>query len=70
MKYNERPFGSVSVIVIGDLYHIKPVQDGYVFQPLQSNYGPLATNSWTEHFSMYELSEIMRQNNTKCLQKF
>ena len=38
IKCNKRPFGGVSVIGIGDLYQLQPVQDGYILKPLQSEY--------------------------------
>ena len=51
IKYNKRLFEGVNVIAVGDQYQLKHVQDGYIFQPLQWAYGPLATNLSTEHFS-------------------
>ena len=45
------------------LYQLKPVKDGYIFQPLWGNYGPLARNMSIEHFSMYGLSKIMGQKD-------
>ena len=62
---NNRPFGAVNVIAMGDLYQLKPVKDGYIFQPLQCEYGSLATNLWIEYFWVYELTEIMWQRNDK-----
>ena len=38
IKCNKRSIGGVNVIIIGDLYQLKPVQAGYIFQPLQSDY--------------------------------
>ena len=58
---NKLPFGGVNVIAIGDLYQLKPVKGSYIFKDLGGDYGPLATNLWTEHFKIYELHEIMRQ---------
>ena len=59
------PFGGVNVITVGDLYQIKPVMGQFVFEDYRNNYGPLATNLWTEHFKIYELTEIMRQKDDK-----
>ena len=44
IKCNKRSFEGFSVIAIGDLYQLKRVQDRYIFQQLQCDYGPLATN--------------------------
>ena len=55
------PFGGISVIAVGDLFQLRPVMDNYVFQNLRDGYGPLATNLWVDHFSMFEFTEIMRQ---------
>ena len=35
------------------------------FMDLRSNYSPLATNLWTEHFCIYELDEIMWQKDDR-----
>ena len=56
-------FGGVSMILIGDLCQLQPVGDGWIFNDLTSAYGPLATNLWKHYFSMYELTEIMRQKD-------
>ncbi len=61
IKGNNKPFGGLNVICIGDLYQLQPVMQKYIFEPLSDDYGPLATNLWTDHFTVYELHEIMRQ---------
>ncbi|XP_069109303.1 uncharacterized protein [Argopecten irradians] len=58
-------FGGVSVVLIGDLYQLKPVMDKWIFADLEEHMGPLATNLWTSLFTMHELSEIMRQKDDK-----
>ena len=65
IKSNNLPFGGVNVITVGDLYQLKPVMGKFVFEDYRNNYGPLATNLWTEHFKIYELTEIMRQKDDK-----
>ena len=65
IKSNNLPFGGVNVITVGDLYQLKPVMGQFVFEDYRNNYGPLATNLWTEHFKIYELTEIMRQKDDK-----
>ena len=54
-------FGGISVLAVGDLFQLKPVFDGWIFKDLKSDYGPLATNLWKEHFYSFELNQIMRQ---------
>ncbi|XP_077991076.1 uncharacterized protein LOC144445410 [Glandiceps talaboti] len=43
---NKKLFGGISILVIGDLFQLKPVIDGWIFQDLVCNYGLLATNLW------------------------
>ena len=66
LKGSSMPFGGVSVIAIGDLFQLQPVMDGYVFKDTDNfEYGFLAPNVWQELFKMFELSEIMRQRESK-----
>ena len=65
IKYNKKPFGGINIIAFGDLYKLQPVKDCFIFMDLKSNYGPLATNLWCEHFNLYELDEIMCQKDDK-----
>ena len=59
-------FGGVSIIAIGDLFQLEPVMDGYIFKDLQnSDYTVLAPSLWQKHFSMFELTDIMRQRDSK-----
>ncbi|XP_045212441.2 ATP-dependent DNA helicase pif1-like [Mercenaria mercenaria] len=57
------PFGGKSIIAIGDLYQLKPVAESWIFQDLTHDASALASNLWQDHFSMFELTEIMRQKN-------
>ena len=59
------PFGGISVIAVGDLFQLIPVMDNYIFSNLKDGYGTLAVNLWVDYFSMYELTEIMRQKENK-----
>ena len=67
---NRLPFGGTSVIAFGDLYQLPPVMDGFVFADLSSSpshvtgYNALAPNLWKENFSMFELTTIMRQQDS------
>ena len=56
-----QPFGGVHIILVGDLFQLRPVGDSWIFADLKEGYTSLATNLWKTHFSMYELIEIMRQ---------
>ena len=67
IKGNQRQlFGGVSVILIGDLYQLKPVMDKWIFADLNDQMGPLATNLWVSLFTVHELTEIMRQKDDKA----
>ena len=65
IKSNNLPFGGVNIIAVGDLYQLKPVMGQFIFEDYKNNYGPLATNLWTEYFKIFELKEIMRQKEDK-----
>ncbi|KAL9974359.1 hypothetical protein ACROYT_G011383 [Oculina patagonica] len=60
-----KPFGGIHIITVGDLFQLKPVFDKWIFENSLQGYGCLSTNIWQEYFSMYELSEIMRQKDDK-----
>ena len=46
LKGTEKDFSGVSIITIGDLFHLKPVMDGYVFTDVQclNSYNIFAPN--------------------------
>ena len=62
---NKLDFGGVSIAAVGDLFQLQPVFDRYVFDFLETPYGPLACNLWNKYFRMSELQEIMRQKESK-----
>jgi len=63
---NQRePFGGVSVILVGDLYQLKPVMGKWIFEDIDQQMGPLATSLWRTLFTLHELTEIMRQKEDK-----
>ena len=59
------PFGALSVIAAGDLFQLKPVFDNRIFNNTNHGYSDLATNIWNEYFTLFELTEIMRQKDDK-----
>ena len=63
IKGNRRPFGGVHIILVGDLYQLRPVGDSWIFANNSCNYTSLGPNLWQTHFSMFELTEIMRQKD-------
>ncbi|KAK3108678.1 hypothetical protein FSP39_013177 [Pinctada imbricata] len=58
-----KPFGGISIIAVGDLYQLQPVGDSWIFADLSDGPQVLATNLWKEHFSIFELNQIMRQKD-------
>jgi ATP-dependent DNA helicase PIF1 len=65
VNQSKEDFGGISIVVVGDLFQLKPVHDSYIFEQPSSSYMPLATNLWHEHFQMYELKQIMRQRECR-----
>ncbi len=61
----KEPFGSLSIITVGDLLQLKPVFDHWIFDNSKDGYTALATNLWQQYFQMFELSEVMRQKEDK-----
>ncbi|XP_062602358.1 uncharacterized protein LOC134264070, partial [Saccostrea cucullata] len=59
----KKPFGGISIIAVGDFFQLKPVMDRWIFQDLNHDAQALANNLWKEHFSIFELDEIMRQKD-------
>ena len=61
----KEPFGGISLITVGDLFQLKPVFDKWIFDNPQSTYSNLANNIWSDYFTLFELTEIMRQKDDK-----
>ena len=57
-------FEGLSIIAVGDILQLKPVFDGWIFENLTEDYGPLAMNLWTDLFQVYHLIQIMRQKDS------
>ena len=53
----------LSVIAVGDLYQLKPVNDFLICLDLKEGASSLARNLWKGLFTMYELVNIMRQKD-------
>ena len=62
---NQQPFGGMNMLLFGDLHQLQPVKDGWIFESVDSDYGSLAPNIFTDHFHIFELTEIMRQKEDK-----
>ena len=62
---NKSPFGNLSLITVGDSFQLKPVFDKWIFENTNDSYSPLATNIWEEYFTLFELTEIMKQKDDK-----
>lgn len=58
----DRIFGGRSVIVLGDFNQLQPVKDDFCFMPSEKNpLNVIAGKTLWEHFTMFELTQIMRQ---------
>jgi len=63
MGTNE-PFGGISLVTVEDLFQLEPVFDEW-HGSSQSGYNEFATSIWTEYFTLFEVTEIMRQKDDK-----
>lgn len=59
---SSEPFGGISIIAVGDLYQLAPVNESYIFKQPSSELGFLVKPLW-HYFEMYRLTEVMRQKN-------
>ncbi|CAF3286262.1 unnamed protein product [Rotaria sp. Silwood2] len=60
----KKPFGGISVIVLGDFNQLRPVGDKYIFQ-FNNSYNALVDSPLWSLFELFELTEIMRQKDDK-----
>lgn len=58
-----KPFGGLHVIVVGDLFQLPPVGDAWIFNNPSIGLAALHPNLFSMHFRMYELTQVMRQDN-------
>jgi hypothetical protein len=61
-------FGGVDVIMIGDFYEAPLVKDNWNFQNIKNNINALTLNFWQIHVQCYELNKVMRQDDMVFLQ--
>ncbi|CAF4391999.1 unnamed protein product [Rotaria socialis] len=60
----KKPFGGISLIVLGDFNQLRPVGDKYIFQ-YNNSYNALVDNPLWSLLRLFELTEIMRQKDDK-----
>ena len=59
---NNRPFGGISILAVGDLLQLNPVGDRPVFKaPSSATLDALARSIWQRLFRLRELIDIVRQ---------
>ena len=66
IKGNESLFGNVTVVAVGDLYQLKPVEENYIFGPTKNIINDLMIGSLFDVFECQELTELMRQKDDKA----
>ena len=59
IKNDNRDFGGISVISVGDLFQLPPVKMGSIFSLIRSR----LNDPWLRLFKLHELIQIMRQCN-------
>ena len=62
---SKEPFGGITVITVIDLFQLKPVFDRWIFENPNTSYGSLGSNLWSDFFTLFELTDIMRQKGDK-----
>lgn len=62
---SRKHIAGISILAVGDLFQLKPVFDGWIFENLKDDYGPLALNILRDNFQVYNLNEIMRKKINK-----
>jgi hypothetical protein len=52
-------FGGVDIIMIGDFYQAPLVKDSWIFQTIKDNVNILTPNLWQTYVQCYELNKVM-----------
>jgi len=63
IKGDDKPFGGVSVVAVGDLYQLPPVRQRPVFTLPRDPLHQLHGSVWQSNFSLIELTQNMRQRD-------
>ena len=60
---DDKVFGGVSILAVGDLYQLPPVGQAPLFTTVSDCYAQLhgSGSLWVDHFLMLELTKVMRQ---------
>ena len=64
IKRDDKPFGGVSVVAVGDLYQLPPVRQRPVFTVPRDPFYQLYGSVWQSNFSLIELTQNMRQKDS------
>ena len=59
----DKPFGGISLLLVGDMFQLRPVMDKWVFETTDNPYSALAPNLWIDFVTFFELTRIMRQKD-------
>ncbi|XP_060596137.1 uncharacterized protein LOC132750210 [Ruditapes philippinarum] len=60
---NDKPFGGVSILAVGDLLQLPPVLKKSVYSVPSDKMAAIYGSLWTTYFQIIELTEIQRQKN-------
>ena len=62
---DDKVFGGVSILAVGDLYQLPPVGQAPLFSTVGDCYAQLygSGSLWVDHFIMHELTQVMRQRD-------
>ena len=63
IRGNNKPFGGISILAIGDLHQLPPVCQSHVFQSPRTGIDLFCGSLWEEHFKVLMLKEIMWQKD-------